>query len=107
MKYLFLIVSVCMISLLVSLATDLRNINDCSASKEIQLQSRESGEVKWYDEKKRMGYITPDDGRSDIIVLSDDVVKAGLISLKAGQRILYNSFKEKKRTRAINLELPD
>lgn len=107
MKYLFLIVCVSMTSLLVSLATDLRNINDCSASMELQLQSKESGKVKWYDERKGMGYITPDNGGADIIVLTDDVKKAGLISLKAGQKILYTSLIEKKKTRAINLKLPD
>jgi cold shock CspA family protein len=41
------------------------------------------------------------------MVFADDVKKAGLINLKAGQRILYTSLKEKKRTRAIDLKLPD
>lgn len=56
MKNLVLIVFVCLSSVFMSQATELRSSKDYSASKEIQLQNKESGKVKWFDEKKGMGW---------------------------------------------------
>lgn len=106
MKKIILLVFVCMSSVFVSQAVGLDDNSVYSSGNKIQFQNTLSGTVKWFDEKKGIGFITPDKGGADIIVTKHDVVQASLISLKAGQKILYTILIEKNKPRAVNLKLP-
>lgn len=48
-----------------------------------------SGTVKWFNPTKRFGFIEPDDGTKDVFVHISAVEKAGLGSLREGQRLDY------------------
>ena len=50
-----------------------------------------TGTVKWFNTRKGYGYITPIDGGFDVHVQIDAVERAGLIDLKEGQKINYES----------------
>jgi CspA family cold shock protein len=47
------------------------------------------GTVKWFDPTKGFGFIQPEDGDKDAFVHISAVERAGLSSLREGQRIEY------------------
>ena len=47
------------------------------------------GTVKWFNDAKGFGFIGPDDGAKDVFVHISAVQKAGLSTLKEGQKIEY------------------
>jgi CspA family cold shock protein len=50
-----------------------------------------TGTVKWFNSRKGYGYIRPIDGGFDVYVQNDAVERAGLIDLKEGQKINFES----------------
>ncbi len=49
-----------------------------------------TGTVKWFNETKGYGFIEPEDGSKDAFVHISAVQRAGLTTLKEGQRVEYN-----------------
>ena len=64
-----------------------------------------TGTVKWFNNKKGFGFITPDAGGQDIFVHITAVKKAGLRSLEEGVKITYELLEERGKTVAGNLNL--
>ena len=64
-----------------------------------------TGTVKWFNNKKGFGFITPDAGGQDIFVHITAVKKAGLRSLEEGVKITYELLEERGTTVAGNLKL--
>lgn len=48
-----------------------------------------TGSVKWFNPTKGFGFIEPDDGGKDAFVHISAVERAGLSSLREGQRVEY------------------
>ncbi len=48
-----------------------------------------SGTVKWFNPVKGFGFIEPDDGSKDAFVHISSVEKAGLQTLREGQKVEY------------------
>ena len=49
-----------------------------------------TGTVKWYNETKGYGFITPDVGGKDVFVHATALERAGLRGLAEGQKITYD-----------------
>ena len=64
-----------------------------------------TGTVKWFNKRKGYGFITPDEGGSDVFVHISAVQKAGLRTLKEGVKIEYELLSERGKTVAGNLKL--
>lgn len=64
-----------------------------------------TGTVKWFNPTKGYGFIEPEGSGKDVFVHITAVEKAGLDSLKPGQRIKYDVEDKKDRSSAINLVL--
>ncbi len=64
-----------------------------------------TGTVKWFNNKKGYGFITPDEGGQDVFVHISAVQKAGLRSLDEGVKISYELLSERGKTVAGNLKL--
>jgi CspA family cold shock protein len=64
------------------------------------------GTVKWFNSAKGFGFIQPDNGGADVFVHISAVERAGLQSLKEGQKISYEEQRDPKRgkTSAENLK---
>ncbi len=54
-----------------------------------------SGTVKWFNATKGFGFIQPDDGSKDVFVHISAVERAGLGTLKDGQKIQFELAKGK------------
>ncbi len=48
-----------------------------------------TGTVKWFNEEKRYGFITPDDGGQDLFVHFSEIQGAGFRNLEEGQRVEF------------------
>ena len=49
-----------------------------------------TGTVKWFNAAKGYGFIEPDDRSKDVFVHISEVEKAGLHSLREGQKVSYS-----------------
>eukprot|EP00210_Caulerpa_lentillifera_P009380 g8942.t1 len=58
-------------------------------SSEIVTGDRKSGVVKWFNDKKGFGFITPDDGSEDIFVHQTSIQSTGFRSLRDGEAVEY------------------
>lgn len=59
-----------------------------------------SGTVKWFDEKKRYGFITGDDG-VDVFVHRSGLSMNEIQGLQSGQRVSYETEQTDKGLKAV------
>ena len=65
-----------------------------------------TGTVKWYNETKGYGFIQPDNGGKDVFVHATALERAGLRSLREGQKVSYELQTDQRngKTSAVNLQ---
>lgn len=63
------------------------------------------GTVKWFDETKGYGFITPAEGGRDVFVHITAVKAAGLQTLQEGQSVTYELKTERGKTAAGDLRV--
>lgn len=66
---------------------------------------RQTGTVKFFNQAKGFGFITPDEGGKDVFVHISAVERAGLRTLNEGQEIEYELVTNRGRTSAENLKV--
>lgn len=66
----------------------------------------DTGTVKWFNEQKGYGFIQPDNGQKDVFVHISAVERAGLRTLKEGQKVSFEIVTDKRtgRSSAGNLQ---
>ena len=64
-----------------------------------------TGTVKWFNAQKGFGFIEPNDGGKDVFVHMSALERAGLSSLKEGQKIKYEIARERGKESAANLSM--
>jgi len=66
----------------------------------------ETGTVKWFNEQKGYGFIQPDNGNKDVFVHISAVERAGLRTLKEGQKVSFEIVTDKRtgKSSAGNLQ---
>jgi len=62
-----------------------------------------TGTVKWFDEKKGYGFITPDDGGKELFVHHSNIEGEGFRSLQDGQKVEYEIGEGRKGPEATNV----
>ncbi len=60
----------------------------------------DTGTVNWFNEQKGYGFIQPDNGQNDIFVHISAVERAGLRTLKEGQKVSFEVVTDKRTGRA-------
>ena len=62
-----------------------------------------NGIVKWFNESKGFGFITPEDGSKDLFVHFSAIVSTGFKTLAEGQRVQYTVADGQKGPSAVNV----
>lgn len=62
-----------------------------------------TGTVKWFNDSKGFGFITPDDGGDDLFVHHSEVQMEGYSSLKENQKVEYEIGEGRKGPCAVKV----
>ena len=62
------------------------------------------GTVKWFNAQKGFGFIQPEDSSKDVFVHISAVERAGLTSLREGQKLSYDIQQDRGKAAACNLK---
>lgn len=65
---------------------------------------KEQGIVKWFDNKKGFGFITREDGATDVFVHFRSIKSDGYRSLIDGEKVSFDVVEGKKGLQAENVE---
>jgi cold shock protein len=64
----------------------------------------QTGTVKWFNDAKGFGFITPDGGGADVFAHFQDIQSDGFKSLKENQRVSFEKGSGPKGEKAINIK---
>ena len=69
----------------------------------------QTGTVKFFNQSKGFGFITPDEGGSDVFVHITAVEQSGIPMLDEGMRVTFETEPDKrgKGPKAVNLQITD
>jgi CspA family cold shock protein len=62
-----------------------------------------TGTVKWFNDSKGFGFITPDDGGKDVFAHHTGIEMDGYKSLKEAQKVSFETVDSAKGPRATNI----
>ena len=64
-----------------------------------------TGTVKWFNESKGFGFITPDDGGKDVFVHFSAIASEGFRTLAEGQQVTFEVESGPKGPQAANVKI--
>ena len=64
----------------------------------------ETGIVKWFNNEKGFGFISPENGGKDLFVHHSDILGTGYKSLEENQRVSYESAQGQKGPQAKSVQ---
>ncbi len=62
-----------------------------------------TGKVKWFNDTKGFGFITPDNGSEDLFVHHTSIAVEGFRSLREDQAVEYEEEQGQKGPQAVNV----
>jgi CspA family cold shock protein len=65
-----------------------------------------TGTVKWFNDAKGYGFITPDDGGEDLFAHFSAIQMSGFKTLKEGQKVQFEVTLGPKGKQASNIQAP-
>jgi CspA family cold shock protein len=67
--------------------------------------STQTGIVKWFNDSKGFGFITPDGGGKDLFAHFQDIQSSGYKSLKENQHVSFERGESAKGEKATNIRV--
>lgn len=67
------------------------------------MSNKTTGSVKWFNETKGFGFITPDNGGSDLFVHFRSIASEGFKTLAEGQKVTFDVEQGAKGPQAANV----
>ena len=64
----------------------------------------DTGTVKWFNENKGFGFITPDSGGDDLFVHHSNIAMGGFRALQDGQKVEYEPAQGRKGLEATKVK---
>jgi CspA family cold shock protein len=64
-----------------------------------------TGTVKWFNESKGFGFITPSDGSKDVFVHFSAIASEGFRTLAEGQEVTFDVEQGAKGPAAVNVQI--
>ena len=64
-----------------------------------------TGTVKWFNDDKGYGFITPDEGGDDLFVHHSGIAGEGFRSLAEGTKVSYEAEAGDKGPKAVNVQV--
>ncbi len=64
----------------------------------------QTGTVKWFNESKGYGFITPEDGSKDLFVHFSAIMGNGFKSLREGQKVQFEVVRGQKGLQAQSVQ---
>jgi CspA family cold shock protein len=61
------------------------------------------GKVKWFNDQKGYGFITPEDGSKDLFVHYQEIKGEGFKTLSEGQEVEFDIVESEKGPKAVNV----
>lgn len=61
------------------------------------------GTVKWFNEQKGFGFITPEDGSKDLFVHHSGILMEGYKTLQENQQVEFEAIQSEKGPKAANV----
>lgn len=77
--------------------------SDVSATSGQTNGPKTTGVVKWFNNDKGFGFITPDDGGEDLFAHFSSIQMAGYKTLKEGQKVAFEIIQGPKGQQALNI----
>ncbi|HVF64851.1 MAG TPA: cold-shock protein [Casimicrobiaceae bacterium] len=65
------------------------------------------GTVKWFNDSKGFGFVTPEDGGKDLFAHFTAIQQPGFKTLQEGQRVTFDVTTGPKGQQAANIRLAD
>jgi cold shock protein len=71
----------------------------------IEVSNMATGTVKWFNEAKGFGFITPSEGSKDVFVHFSAIASEGFRTLSEGQQVTFDIEDSPKGPQAVNVKI--